>query len=497
MSEQPLSPAEFGVAFTQFIALMSAQENPHASPLLTKFQEHLGEAPTTIPVITEEFDSFEHPNLQLALDAYCEQPGRTVELVGIAAENKRYMVVSLSDLVARTGAFGQRGLTEGPVDYVTVHLAGERVLACVQFGLYLIREGDDRLIAFVCGPTESGGPRARLRVEVLANRPAVAQAFLAALRVTMQERNVYLQQVISLTPGQFGPGPQNLIAFHQLPTISREAVILPEGVLERIERSTIVFGEHVQQLAAAGRSLKRGMLLYGAPGVGKTLTTIYLIGQMPQRTTILATGLGLGLLPAIVQLARTLAPALVVLEDVDLIAEDRMQMMGRSNPILFELLNAMDGLQEDSDILFLLTTNRPETLEPALAARPGRIDEVIALPLPDAADRRRLLLLYGEGLDLRQIDLDALVERTAGASPAYLKELLRKAAVLAVAEQGNTVLQEQQLAQVFEEIAAGGVLAETILGGRQAASGPGPHPAMAVSAAIPGYPAGTGWRASQ
>jgi ATP-dependent 26S proteasome regulatory subunit len=78
----------------------------------------------------------------------------------------------------------------------------------------------------------------------------------------------------------------------------------------------------------------------------------------------------------------------------------------------------MDGLAEDADVLFLLTTNRPDVLEPALAARPGRIDQSVELPLPDATDRRRLIELYARGLELRSEQLDDVVERLDGASRA-------------------------------------------------------------------------------
>jgi ATP-dependent 26S proteasome regulatory subunit len=72
---------------------------------------------------------------------------------------------------------------------------------------------------------------------------------------------------------------------------------------------------------------------------------------------------------------------LVILEDVDLVAMERS--FEPTNAILFELLNAMDGLDADHDVLFVLTTNAPERIEPALAARPGRIDQAVELPLPD------------------------------------------------------------------------------------------------------------------
>ena len=82
----------------------------------------------------------------------------------------------------------------------------------------------------------------------------------------------------------------------------------------------------------------------------------------------------------------------------------------------------MDGLAEDADVVFVLTTNRPEGLETALAQRPERVDQAVELPLPGADGRRRLLDLYAEGLDLRATDLAAVVRRSEGASPAFIRE---------------------------------------------------------------------------
>jgi hypothetical protein len=492
MPDNDLDPARFGSAFKAFMEAVTAAAAPPRSPLLERIQAHVGDDPTQHPVIAEEYDAFDHPNVQVALDAYLASPGRQADLVGVGANNKRFMNFSLSDLLSHGGPLGRSALSEGPVDYVNFHLAEGRVLSCVQFGLYLIHNGDIRLIVFVAGPSDHGG-RQKLRVEVLASRPEDCQAFLAELTDLMAQLNVYRGHIISLSPGQFGPGPQTLIAFHTLPGIAREDVILPDGVLERIERHTIVFSQQAERLLAAGRSLKRGLLLYGPPGVGKTLTLMHLTGRMPGRTVILTTGVGLGLLRPVAQLARSLAPSMVVIEDIDLIAEERGQPFGRTGPLLFELLNEMDGLRDDSDIIFALTTNRPDILEPALAARPGRVDLAVELPLPDAQGRLRLLALYARGLELREVDLDAIVARTEGATPAYIKELLRKAAVLAAAEPADgagVVVTAAHLEAALAELDEGGRLAQRLLGLRPSEPTPGSaeQPPSARPMAPTGFP---------
>src|SRR5207249_12242736 len=138
-----------------------------------------------------------------------------------------------------------------------------------------------------------------------------------------------------------------------------------------------------------------------------------------------------GLLDEYFRLARFLQPSTVVVEDVDLIARAREHMGSACEEVLLnKLLNEMDGLREDADVIFILTTNRPDKLEPALAARPGRIDQAIEFPLPDEAARAKLVKLYARGLEVSDELLAVIVRRTKGASPAFIKELMRRAAQL-------------------------------------------------------------------
>jgi ATP-dependent 26S proteasome regulatory subunit len=238
-------------------------------------------------------------------------------------------------------------------------------------------------------------------------------------------------------------------------------------LLERIERHSLSFSRHAEKLRAAGRHLKRGILLHGPPGTGKTLSAMYLATQMEGRTVLLVTGGGVKSVEIACKLARMLLPATVILEDVDLIGTERSHQTVGANALLFELLNQMDGLAEDADILFILSSNRPELLEPALAARPGRIDQAIEVVLPDADCRRRLFELYSRGLQIEVSDWTALIDRTAGTSPAFIRELLRKAAVYAAEDDsdGALVVREQHIDEALTELlVAGGPLTQSLLG---------------------------------
>ena len=289
---------------------------------------------------------------------------------------------------------------------------------------------------------------------------------LADLSDLMRERNVYRGRVLELSSRHFHDDEHAPLTVRTLPKIARDRIVLPPGVLERIERQAFGIADHAERLRASGRHLRRGLLLHGPPGTGKTLTAMYLAAEMPGRTAVLLTGQSLGTVGASIDLATALQPAMVILEDVDLVAMDRSYEP--TNAILFELLNGMDGLDEDHDVLFVLTTNRADLLEPALAARPGRIDQAVELPLPDADGRRRLLELYGEGLQLTLAGDGSLIAELEGVSPAFIRELLRRAALLAAEEsEGPLSVGADQLERALEELRDGADdLTNALLGAR-------------------------------
>lgn len=468
-----LSAADFGAAFKGFLEQSLSSAPPGEPYFHGRLSDHFGTTPSGLPIVSEQFAPHDHPNLQLALDDYMAADGRASELIGVSSEHRRMMGIGLGDLASAgrrgAGLYGPATPEKGPVDYVNLPAGEDTRLPCIQFGLFLVREGARALAALVhAADARFGG--GGVSVDVMAADRADAERFLADIRTRMRTRNVYRGRIVSLS---IRPPMGALdVKFHRLPPIDRDSIVLPAGVLERIERQTIRFAALSERLAAAGRHLKRGLLLWGPPGTGKTLTAMYLARNMPDRTILLLTGQSLALIETSCSMARLLQPSTVILEDVDLVAEERTRQSTGTNAVLFELLNQMDGLGDDADVLFVLTTNRPELLEPALASRPGRVDEAIEVPRPDAECRARLLDLYGRGLTMELDDRDRIVERTEGVSAAFIKELLRKSAVLAADASGDVsadggaiiVTDEHVDRALFELVVEGGDLTKALLG---------------------------------
>jgi cell division protease FtsH len=428
-------------SFSKLSSWAQANAPQEESKVRGLLADHFGSDPQELPIVSETVATYERPNLQVALDAFLGESGRSADVIGLSVM-PGYRT-GLSTFAKRDNRYGM-AVEPGSVEYVTVTVA-EREIRCLASALLLIDDAGDRFAVFTRHDEMHG--RQGLQVEVMAPTPETASGFIAELRELMNRHNVYRGRVLALGQTQFG---DTSLTADPLPEVRREDIVLPPGVLERIERHTIAFGRATERLRAAGRHIKRGLLLHGPPGTGKTLCAMYLISEMPERTTLLLSGQGLRSIAASCAMARRLQPATVILEDVDLIAMDR-HLAHDPNALLFQLLNEMDGLERDADVVFLLTTNRPEVLETALAQRPGRIDEAVELPLPDEAGRARLLELYSRGMDLALADRETIVKRTAGVSAAFVRELLRRGALLA-ALAGDEQVADKHVNQALDEL---------------------------------------------
>jgi len=421
-------------------------------PICHHLKWHFGIVPQKYPVIQAVFPSYRQGCVSLALQQYLSSKTRRFSILGINATDTN---MSLSDFI-HPDSFSQQ--TEGPVQYNDVETSDKNNISCPELALYLVREQGRNLAIFV----KHNRGEEEFVVEVMAKQREFSEQFLADLRRLTDAHSIYKGKVITMQRSHNYNGDIT-VSFQNLPRIERKQLILPNEVMDGLEHHTVRFSHHSKHLLARGRHLKRGLLLYGPPGTGKSYSIMYLLGIMKERTAILLNGSACSaLLEDACELARTLAPSTVVIDDADLIAEERTRRQG--NQVLFELLNQMDGIADDADVLFLLTTNRPEALEPALASRPGRIDQALLIPLPDRACRTRLFELYSQGLPVAVKDMQKFVDQTADMSAAFIRELLRKATLLALEEGVQVKIQDRHLERAVRLMLAGNGLSGKLLG---------------------------------
>jgi ATP-dependent Clp protease adapter protein ClpS len=386
-------------------------------------------------------------------------------------EEHRYETLTLAAL----SRDGRNALAIAPAQYHDVDVGESAPVKCLDNGLWLCRTDDLRYAVVLSSHREYGresGTRIEIAVPAGTEGAEFVQRCFSELESAVNDARCYRGKVLSLDAERNYSGRTSGIMVHKLPAVQRKDVILPEATLKLLDRNVLSFVKNRPRLRQLGQSTRKGILLYGPPGTGKTHTIRYLANNLPGHTTLIITAAQVALLAQYMSLARLLQPAMVVIEDVDLIARDRNQMGSCDEVLLNALLNEMDGLKQDADILFVLTTNRPEQLESALASRPGRIDQAIEVPVPNDIGREKLVRLYGTGLPLGDAIVSEAAQRTKGVSAAFIKELMRRVAQASLARDGGTTVESTDISEALDDMLfAGGKLNVKLLGGAREIGG--------------------------
>jgi AAA+ superfamily predicted ATPase/ATP-dependent Clp protease adapter protein ClpS len=414
---------------------------------------------------TRQFPGHMRPDVQSALDAIFT--ASTVRFFGLH-EQFRYETLTFSSLTAE----GSHACTIAPAQFQDVDIGTEQAARCLNNGLWLCEEGDLRF-AVVLSFHREFGRESGTCVEIVVPAGEAGASFATRcferFETAVRQARSYRGKVLSLETENDYRGRSAGVTVHRLPAVSRDEVILPEPALKLLDRNVIGFVKARQKLRKLGQSTRKGLLLYGPPGTGKTHTVRYLASSLPGHTTLLITADQVAQLGQYMSLARLLQPALVVIEDADLIGRSRTDMNSPcEEALLNKLLNEMDGLREDCDILFILTTNRPEELEFALAGRPGRIDQAIEVPLPDAIGREKLIRLYGRGLSVEPSVVADAVKRTEGVSAAFVKEMMRRACQAGIERNADNRIDLTDISDALNDMLfTGGKLNLKLLGASQ------------------------------
>jgi cell division protease FtsH len=264
-----------------------------------------------------------------------------------------------------------------------------------------------------------------IRVHARAEDATIAQTYVNDLRRRSREAESYLR-------GRFlrvhGDGESISVKPVTPPSADRGDVIVAAKVWRELDLNVSALFARRELLTKLGLGTNRGMLLYGPPGTGKTALCRVLAAELVGDVTVVlcdARAIGSRIGEVYHELSR-LAPALVVLEDLDLVVGNRRS--GNSGG-LHDFLSALDGVMSNHDgIVTIATTNDVKALDDA-AVRAARFDRLIEIALPDAGLRAAILRHYLGPLS-DNIDVSAVAAATEGSSGAALRELIRRAVLV-------------------------------------------------------------------
>lgn len=236
---------------------------------------------------------------------------------------------------------------------------------------------------------------------------------------------------------------------------------------EKEEMAEIIdYLKNPKKFAKMGARIPKGILLAGAPGTGKTLLAKAVAGEADVPFYSISgsdfvemfVGVGASRVRDMFKKAQSTAPCMIFIDEIDAVGRQRGAGVGGGHDereqTLNQLLVEMDGITDNSGVVIIAATNRPDVLDPALL-RPGRFDRQITVSLPDRRGRKAILEVHARNKKLSsEIDLDALAKRTPGFSGADLENVLNEAAILAVRENLD-IIHMQQLDEAIDRVMMG------------------------------------------
>ncbi len=251
--------------------------------------------------------------------------------------------------------------------------------------------------------------------------------------------------------------PQTQVTFGDVAGIDQAKLELAE---------VVDFLKNADRFTAIGAKIPKGVLLVGPPGTGKTLLAKAVAGEagVPffsisgSEFVEMFVGVGASRVRDLFEQAKTNAPCIVFIDEIDAVGRQRGAGLGGGNDereqTLNQLLTEMDGFEGNTGIIIIAATNRPDVLDAALL-RPGRFDRQVVVDRPDYAGRLEILNVHSRGKTFsKDVDLEKIARRTPGFTGADLSNLLNEAAILA-ARRNLTEIAMDEVNDAIDRVLAG------------------------------------------
>ncbi len=305
-------------------------------------------------------------------------------------------------------------------EYIDVSTDCDNYENLLKDGQLLLEKGDSHFIVTVDINLQW---RNSVQVEGSAESKEEIERFVDRVEFIARKRNFYRGKKI-----EFG----GRIQFLSVKDKSWDSIVMDPAIKREVRANTINFLDKKNRWAEYGIPQKRGVLLAGEPGTGKTVICKALMAEADGVTCITTNAYGLSgdeYVTELYEMAQDLSPCIVFIEDIDLIGLNREEYHYQSGPALLSLLNVLDGIEDKHEIVTVATTNNLESLDRAISQRPSRFDCVVKIPLPSLEERKELISLLCQKIPVDASTQDYIAHKAEHCTPAQLQEVIFSLAI--------------------------------------------------------------------